>query len=254
MSIKSTKYRIYYLSTYVKHCLLGCVVLRMAPVRRKSTPFTQITLISYYCKTSLGWLYRLYYPGEIMIHTHSINGLPVQTGDIICTTDGGGEILVGQFWRLVGKLIPGDVDHIAVYVGPRGRCVEAGAKGRVITFDIGGNIWDAERMLDERWLVDTFYGIAYPLMDKDLPEYRISEIRESVADYCLAQAAAGKPYNINFLDSETEEAFYCSQLAYKAYKKEGIDLNTGKGIPEIPGTDSIIFPQEIWSGCSNEKA
>jgi len=81
----------------------------------------------------------------------------VQTGDIICTTDGGGEIFAGQFWRLVGKLIPGEVDHIAVYVGPQGRCVEAGAKGRVIT-------------------------------------------------------------------------------------------NTGKGIPEIPGTGSIIFPQEIWSG------
>jgi uncharacterized protein YycO len=57
-----------------------------------------------------------------------------------------------------------------------------------------------------------------------------------------------------FLDSMTEDAFYCSQLAYKAYLREGIDLNTGKGIQNFPGMESIIFPQEIWSGCKHERA
>jgi uncharacterized protein YycO len=52
----------------------------------------------------------------------------------------------------------------------------------------------------------------------------------------------------------TEDAFYCSQLAYKAYLKEGIDLNTGKGVPHFPGMESIVFPQEIWSGCEHEKS
>ena len=33
------------------------------------------------------------------------------------------------------------------------------------------------------------------------------------------------------MNSRTEKAFYCSQLAYKAYLKQGINLNTGKGIP-----------------------
>ena len=56
-----------------------------------------------------------------------------------------------------------------------------------------------------------------------------------------------------FLDSITEDAFYCSQLASKAYLKEGIDLNTGKEIENFPGMESIVFPKEIWSGCEREK-
>ena len=75
-----------------------------------------------------------------------------------------------------------------------------------------------------------------------------------MANYCLAQAAANKPYNINFLNPDTEEAFYCSQLPYKAYMAHGINLNTGQGVPNLVGTSSIVFPQEIWSGCGHQKA
>jgi len=187
-----------------------------------------------------------------MIYEYQVNGLMMQTGDLICTTDGGGEDMKGQFWRLVGKLIPGDVDHIVIYLGPGGRCVEAGPKG-VSVFEISGSIWDSEKMADQRGdLIDELYGVAYPLQGKDLTEAQILSMREDVASYCLAQL--GKPYNIDFLDSSGEDAFYCSQLAYKAYLKEGIDLNTRIGIPNIPGTESIIFPQEIWSGCIHCRA
>jgi len=51
-----------------------------------------------------------------MIHTYSIDGLSVQTGDIVCTMNGKPDILPGEFWRLVGRLVPGDVDHIAIYI------------------------------------------------------------------------------------------------------------------------------------------
>ena len=70
-----------------------------------------------------------------MIYTYTINGIPVQTGDIICTMNGKPNVLPGEFWRLVGRLVPGDVDHIAMYLGPDGRCVEAGALG-VSLFEI----------------------------------------------------------------------------------------------------------------------
>jgi len=186
-----------------------------------------------------------------MIYNYIINDLSVETGDLVCTTDGGESILPGQFWRLIGKLIPGDVDHIVIYVGPEGRCVEAGAKGRVLTFDVSDNIWDADKMYEQRNLIDTLYGVAYPLKDRGLSEQEIVQIREDVAEYCLHQADTRKPYNINFLNSQTEEAFYCSQLAYKAYLRHGINLNTGKGVIEIPGTSSIVFPQEVWESCSN---
>ena len=65
-----------------------------------------------------------------MIYDYEINGVPVRTGDLICTTDGNDSPISGQFWFLIGMLIPGDVDHIVVYTGPQGRCVEAGAGRR----------------------------------------------------------------------------------------------------------------------------
>ncbi|MFC1883674.1 YiiX/YebB-like N1pC/P60 family cysteine hydrolase [Thermodesulfobacteriota bacterium] len=188
-----------------------------------------------------------------MVYEHEINGIPVQTGDIICTTDGSTEDIKGQFWRLIGKLIPGEIDHTAIYVGPEGRCVEAGAKARVITYSIEGETWDADAMYTQRGIMDSLYGIVFPLADKDLSSQKMTEIRKGVAEYCLEQADKKKPYNLNFLNSGTEDAFYCSQLAYKAYLEYGIDLNTGIGVPEIPFTESIIFPQEIWNGCEHTK-
>lgn len=189
-----------------------------------------------------------------MIHTREIEGLTVQTGDLICTTDGGGADITGQFWRFIGKLIPGDVDHIIIYVGPRGRCVEAGAKGKVITFDMTDGVWDEKRMRSQRGpFADIFYGVAYPLGPVGTGTERETAIREDVASYCLKQAELGRPYNFNFFNSSTENAFYCSQLAYKAYLRSGIDLNMGVKAFSIPGTRSIILPQEIWDGCHHRR-
>ena len=53
------------------------------------------------------------------IYTYQIEGIAVQTGDIICTMNGKPDILPGEFWRFVGRLVPGDVDHVAIYVGPK---------------------------------------------------------------------------------------------------------------------------------------
>ena len=112
--------------------------------------------------------------------------------------------------------------------------------------------WNAEEMILQRGLcIDNFYGVAYPLKVRNIDPDKSKVIRESISSYCLEQAHLEKPYNINFLNSDTEDAFYCSQLAYKAYLKNDIDLNTGQGIPKIPGTGSIIFPQEIWAGCTH---
>ena len=184
-----------------------------------------------------------------MIYTYQIEGIPLQTGDIICTMNGKPDILPGQFWWLVGRLVPGDVDHVAIYIGPEGRCIEAGAHG-VIKFTVFKGLWDAQRMARRRGhLFDTFYGIASPLDGLGLPEEEEHILRAKVAEYCLAQV--GKPYNLNFLKSDTEEAFYCSQLAYKAYQQIGINLNTGLAMEQIPGTNAIVYPQELWDGFSH---
>ena len=187
-----------------------------------------------------------------MIYTYQIEGITVQTGDIICTMNGKPDILPGQFWWLIGRLVPGDVDHVAIYIGPEGRCVEAGGRG-VITFDVPHGHWDTEHMAPQRGLLfDTFYGIVSPLDGLELSEQEEQEIRSKIADYCLSQV--GKPYNLNFLYSNTDESFYCSQLAYKAYQQIGIDLNTGMAMEQLPGTNAIIYPQEIWNGFSHRTA
>jgi len=184
-----------------------------------------------------------------MIYTYQIEGLALQTGDIICTKNGKPDILPGQFWWLLGKLVPGDVDHVAVYLGPNGRCAEAGSRG-VITFDVPEERWDTERMALQRGLLlDTFYGIVSPLDALEVTEEERNEMRIRVAQYCLEQV--GKPYNLNFLNAETEESFYCSQLAYKAYQQVGVDLNTGLAMELLLGTNDIIYPQEIWDGFSH---
>lgn len=184
-----------------------------------------------------------------MIYSYEIEGIPIQTGDLICTMNGKPDILPGEFWRLVGRLVPGDVDHVAIYLGPDGRCVEAGARG-VITFDVPLGRWDTERMALQRGLLfDSIYGVASPLDVHGLAKEEEYEMRKTVAAYCLAQI--GKPYNLNFLNAETEESFYCSQLAYKAYQRIGVNLNTGLAMEQIPGTNAIIYPQEIWGGFSH---
>lgn len=187
-----------------------------------------------------------------MIYTNQIEGIALQTGDIICTMNGKPDILPGEFWRLIGRLVPGDVDHVALYLGPKGRCIEAGARG-VITFDIPNGIWNTERMAFQRGLLfDTFYGVASPIDSLQISENEEIEIRSRVAAYCLTQI--GKPYNLNFLNPETEEAFYCSQLAYKAYQQIDIDLNTGLAMEQLPGTNGIIYPQEIWNGFPHRES
>ncbi|MBT3389732.1 MAG: hypothetical protein HN413_04915 [Chloroflexi bacterium] len=188
-----------------------------------------------------------------MVYSYQIDGIPIQTGDIIGTTDIELEIQAGEFWRLLGRLMPGPVDHIAIYIGPGGRCIESGGRG-VIAFEIDEGGWLSGKMSKHRGrFLDQFYGVAYPLAGRGLSDDEEIYIRESVAAYCLEQAQGRKRYNLNFLDSETDESFYCSQLAYKAYIRHGINLNTGVGVPNLPGTSSVVFPQEIWNACLDTK-
>jgi cell wall-associated NlpC family hydrolase len=123
----------------------------------------------------------------------------------------------------------------------------------VIKFTVFNGEWNTERMARRRGhLFDTFYGVASPLDVQGVSEEEEHEMRQIVATYCLAQV--GKPYNLNFLNAETEESFYCSQLAYKAYQQIGINLNTGLAMEQLPGTNTIVYPQEIWNGFSHRVA
>ncbi|MCB9136099.1 MAG: hypothetical protein H6636_11775 [Anaerolineales bacterium] len=183
--------------------------------------------------------------------TFYLHGLSLQPGDLICTADGDETPIAGHFWRFIGMFVPGEVDHIIIYLGPGGRCVEAGPRG-VNIFDVRGPTWNALEMVPQRGpILDTFIGISSPVDTQSWNSAKKSQTREAIVAYCLAQV--GKPYNANYFNPQTEEAFYCSQLAYLAYLPHGIDLNTELGVPDLPQTQRIIFPQEIWSGFPHQR-
>ena len=175
-----------------------------------------------------------------MVYEYTINGRRLKSGDIISTKDGDNSIYSLGF-ALLGHLIPGKVDHTVIYVGPEGLCVESGMRG-VISFQ-AGNQWNAEKTFKERGLIDTFFAASSAFSDRRFSAADERHARIFVRAYVLG--SVGKPYNFNFLNPDTESCVYCSQLAYLAYKKVGINLNTGSsGIP-IPGIDRIVFPEEI---------
>ena len=188
-----------------------------------------------------------------MIHTHTFNGLTVQTGDILCTRNGTDDNWFGRIWHWIGYLVPGRIDHTILYVGPGGRCIEAGGKG-VIEFVMLGPIWDAPSVADTRLLQDTLVAVAQPLQRLNLSPQEEAQIRMGVADYGLAQI--GKPYNPIFLNTVTDAAFYCSQLIYLAYREFGVDLGVSPvRLVSDPATleeaPLLILPTMLLDNCTH---
>jgi len=187
-----------------------------------------------------------------MIYEYMLNNTRLQTGDIICTTNGAKNSLLGQFWQWVGGFIPGEVDHMAIYIGPDGRCIEAAVKG-VISFEILDNQWDAEKMYPQRQLLDKPIGIAYPLAKQPFQPKTIEQIRAGVAYFCIAQELYEKPYNPLYFDPQLNSAYYCSQLMYKAYLAYGIDLSIGPSVTPVPHDAQVVLPQAIWQNVHERK-
>jgi hypothetical protein len=188
----------------------------------------------------------------LVLSTYQLDGITLRTGDIICTTDGQEGALFGLAYRLLGMLVPGPIDHLALYVGPGPRCVEAGVRGPII-YNLAGHRWHAARMVTRRLLLDRLYGVADPTAERGLSEEQARRIRLGAAEYCLRQAHAGRPYNVNFFNPYTERAFYCSQLIYLAYLQNGIHLRDSARLPQHPWLGSVIFPMAIWNACRQQQ-
>jgi hypothetical protein len=188
-----------------------------------------------------------------VIYHYQVEGLWLTTGDLICTTPGGRRNTIAHLLRPVEWCMPGVVKHVIVYVGPGGRCVEAGPRG-VIAFELAGNVWEVASLREQRGgLMGQLYGVAYPLLGTTYSQHEGSRIRAAIAGYCLRQAAEHKPYNWIVVNPEREDAFYCSQLAYKAYQPFQVNLNSERGIPDWPLLRSVVFPQEVWSGSVHRR-
>ncbi|MEP7098821.1 MAG: hypothetical protein ABI748_14265 [Dokdonella sp.] len=186
------------------------------------------------------------------LYDHVIDGLPVRTGDILCLRNGADGSIYGRIWEGIGKLIPGEIDHCVIYLGPGGRFVEANVYG-VTVLEMPGTTWDARALVRQRILLDTLVGVAYPLAGRDLTAAEENRIRTSVADWCLAQSAEDRPFNFNLLDATNPERAYCSQLIAEAYRREGIDLDSNIGVPRASIFRKAVFPEEIWNASEHRR-
>ncbi|MFY2762635.1 hypothetical protein [Arenimonas sp. MALMAid1274] len=183
------------------------------------------------------------------LHTFRFRGVHVCTGDVLCTTDGLPGSAYGRFWQAVGLLMPGPIDHCLVYVGPEGRCVEAGGNG-VIAFEMDAD-WTAGPLARERALLDRLHGAVYPLEGFAGDAAKLRDVRLGIANYVLAEAARSAPYNYNFFDTATTRRFYCSQLVHQAYAANGVLL------PRVTRgrlLGRVAFPREIWRGNPHQRA
>ena len=193
-----------------------------------------------------------------VIHRHAFNGVTAKTGDLLFTQDGDEASRFGQCWKLVGRAFPSEFSHVALYVGPAVRFVESAARGVEIV-EFAGDSWDATQYGRERLLVDKLIGIGDPLAGYGMSARREREIRKNVLAYCFQQASEEKPYNFNVFNPDTDGAFYCSQLVYKAYVTQGIDLLRTERRPKARWAASrwleerwaaIVFPEELWNACT----
>lgn len=182
---------------------------------------------------------------KVMVYKFEVSGRTLKTGDIISTKDGTNSIF-SLGYRMLGKLIPGKVDHSVLYVGPGGLCVEAGTFG-VISFTAVDR-WNSEEMLAERGLLDTFVAASSVLTGRGMTPDEEDAARSFVRAYALG--CVGKPYNLDFLHPDNERALYCSQLIYLAYKKVGINLNVGTSGIVGRWSNTIVFPQEIYENTT----
>lgn len=183
-----------------------------------------------------------------MLYQHSFHGVTAQTGDILFTRDGVPGSLFGEIWRLLGRVLKSDFDHCALYLGPGVRFVESAAKG-VVVVEMAGDEWNAEPYGMQRLLLDELIGVGDPVAGRGLSASRARRIREHAVAYCLEQVAEHKPYNLDFFNPETDGAFYCSQLVYKAYLEQGINLHCHTGATAQELLAPIVLPEDVWNGC-----
>jgi uncharacterized protein YycO len=183
-----------------------------------------------------------------VLYSHSFHGVIAQTGDILFTRDGMPGSLFGEIWRLLGQILPGDLDHVALYLGPGVRFIESAANG-VEVCEFASDEWNALPYAQQRLLVDELVAIADPLAGRGLTPEEETRMRQAVVAYCLTQVARSKPYNLNVFNPETDGAFYCSQLIYKAYQMQGIDLHEHVGAEAESILAPIVLPKDIWNAC-----
>lgn len=191
-------------------------------------------------------------PVTAVIHQHSFHGVIARSGDILFTRDGVPGSLFGEIWRVLGQAMQSEFNHCAMYLGPGVRFVESAANG-VVVVEMQDDGWDAAPYAQERLLVDELIGIGDPVAGRGYSSNAEREVRERAIAFCLDQVREHKPYNLDFFNPETDGAFYCSQLIYKAYAAQEIRLHAHRGADSESVLAPIVFPREVWDACREKR-
>ncbi len=180
-----------------------------------------------------------------MVYQETITGRLVTTGDILFT-NGGPNSIYSMGCTAIGERPSEEADHCLIYVGPAGLCVEAGFHG-VISFE-AGRTWNTDRMFLSRGLVDTFHTASSILAGRGLSAEQEREVRIFVRGYALG--CVKKPYNVRLIDLSNENALYCSQLVYLAYRAAGIELHVVSSVQSGGRSVHMVLPSDILANSA----
>jgi uncharacterized protein YycO len=82
----------------------------------------------------------------------------------------------------------------------------------------------------------------------------LTNLQEMAVQYARDKANQTNPhilYNMEFFNKQTESAFYCSQLAWKAYEKYGLDLETNRGFIQLTTSLYVpVTPDDLYNSVS----
>lgn len=147
------------------------------------------------------------------------------TSSKAATNEGYTNMLPGYYYISVNGSIGGlGTGHAAIRSSQDLQTIEAYPKDGVKRYD---KKWNYERK---------FY--------KAMAVGSTTSRREKAAKY--AESKVGKAYNNNFLDKWNETKFYCSQLVWRAWYNQGINIDNKPN-------DNIVSPVEIGNSSNTYK-
>ena len=157
--------------------------------------------------------------GDILLAFGELNSIP-QTARMIA----------GTYWF-----------HVALYVDD-----QSDFDGELLAHATGSKSYvsDPDQVKTES-VYETYWWTGEELYDwAVIRPLTTDAVKAQAATYARSKADQDNPhilYNLNFLDKNNEDKFYCSQLAWKAYEKQGLDLEADTGL-----INPVVTPDDLY--------
>jgi hypothetical protein len=167
------------------------------------------------------------------------------TGIDICQLQKGDILLAfGQLGSIpqVARMIAGTYwFHVAIWVDD-----QTNFDGKLLAHATGPSTYVSNTdQVKTQSVYETYWWTGTGLYDWAVIRPLTTEtIKTQAVTYAGSKADQQNPdilYNISFLDKNREDRFYCSQLVWKAYQKQGLDLEADKGL-----VNPVVTPDDLY--------